>query len=46
MAMIAVGYQARADILEGDYRERELAPRRRKPMETRFFEGAWGKGIT
>jgi len=45
MAMMAVGYQASADVLEGDYRERELAPRRRKPAETRFFEGAWGNGV-
>lgn len=45
MAMIAVGHQAPAEILEPDYRERELGPRRRKPIETRFFEGAWGNGI-
>jgi nitroreductase len=46
MAMIAVGHPASAEILEPDHRERELGPRRRKPMETRFFEGAWGKGIS
>jgi nitroreductase len=45
MAMIAIGYQADADILEGDYRARELAPRRRKPIETRFFEGTWEEGF-
>jgi nitroreductase len=45
MAMIAVGYQAPAQTLEADYRERELAPRKRKPPETRFFEDAWGNGI-
>ena len=45
MAMIAIGYQADADILEGEYQQRELAPRRRKPVETRFFEAAWGAGF-
>jgi nitroreductase len=45
MAMIAVGYRANPDVLEGDYRERELAPRKRKPMETHFFEGAWGSRL-
>ena len=45
MAMIAVGYRAPADNLEPDYRERELAPRKRKAIETRFFEGAWGAGL-
>jgi nitroreductase len=46
MAMIAVGYQADAEILEGDYKTRELAVRSRKPMETRFFEGAWGAAVS
>jgi nitroreductase len=41
MAMIAVGYQADADILEGDYKTRELASRARKPVESRFFENDW-----
>jgi nitroreductase len=45
MAMMAVGYQADADILEGDYKTRELAPRARKPIESRFYEGAWGAAI-
>ncbi|MEY4730916.1 MAG: hypothetical protein RL020_2074 [Pseudomonadota bacterium] len=45
MAMIAVGYQADADILEGDYQTRELAPRARKPIESRFFENGWATPI-
>lgn len=45
MAMIAVGQQADADILEQEIRERELGPRARKPLETRFFEGSWDAGI-
>ncbi len=45
MAMIAVGYQADADILDGDYQTRELAPRARKPIESRFFENSWATPI-
>ncbi len=42
MAMIAVGYQVDVDILEGEIKERELAPRARKPLREKFFEGTWG----
>lgn len=42
MAMIAVGYQADADILEGEIKERELAPRARRPLGEKFFVGTWG----
>jgi nitroreductase len=45
MAMIAVGYQASPDILDADTRDKELKPRSRKPLETHFFDGAWGEGI-
>lgn len=45
MAMFAVGYQADADILEGDYKTRELAERARKPIESRFFENTWGGAV-
>ena len=45
MAMIAVGYQADADILEGDYKTRELAQRARKPIESRFFENGWAAPV-
>jgi hypothetical protein len=37
--MIAVGYQASPEVLEGDYKEHELAARKRKPLEEIFFEG-------
>jgi nitroreductase len=39
MSMIAVGYQASPEVLEGDYKEHELAARKRKPLEEIFFEG-------
>lgn len=42
MAMIAVGYQADTDILEEEIKEREFAPRMRKPLGEEFFEGTWG----
>jgi nitroreductase len=46
MAMIAVGYQAAPDILDEETKKKELAPRARKPIAERFFEGGWGKGVT
>ena len=44
--MIAIGYPASADILAGNLKEREMAPRSRRPLGAHFFAGAWGKGIT
>ena len=46
MAMIAVGYQASPDVLDEETKGKELRPRSRKPLETHFFEGGWGKGVT
>ena len=45
MAMIAVGYQASPDILDEETKKKELAPRSRKPLGERFFEGSWGKPV-
>lgn len=45
MAMIAVGYQAEPDVLDEETRKKELAPRARKPVSERFFEGVWGKPV-
>ena len=42
MSMIAVGYQAAPDVLTGEVREREIAPRQRRPLGEIFFEGGWG----
>jgi nitroreductase len=41
MAMIAVGYQADAALLEDDLRARELAPRKRRALGETFFAGRW-----
>jgi len=46
LAMIAVGYQASPDVLDPETREKELKARARKPLETHFFEGGWGKGVS
>ena len=45
MAMIAVGFPAPPESLEGEYREAELAPRERKPLTECFFEGSWGTPV-
>ena len=45
MAMIAVGYQTEPDILDEETKKKELAPRARRPLGEKFFEGGWGKGI-
>lgn len=45
MAMIAVGYQLSTDAIPADLQERELAPRRRNPLEQNFFHGTWGKSL-
>lgn len=45
MAMMTVGYAAPADVLPDDLRERETAPRARRPMGELFFNGVWDKAI-
>lgn len=45
MAMMAVGYQAEADVLDEDFKAAELGPRSRVALEDRFFAGQWGNGI-
>ncbi len=43
MSMIAIGYQAGPEVLDEETRKKELAPRARKPVPERFFQGVWGK---
>lgn len=45
MAMIAIGYQLPEDSIPEALREREHAPRSRRPLAERFFIGAWGRGL-
>jgi len=43
MAAIAIAYQASADNLDEGFREAELAERKRQPLDSNFFVGAWDK---
>lgn len=45
MAMIAVGYQGEADILEPYQMKAELGERKRQHLGTEFFDGQWEKPI-
>ena len=43
VVMLAAGYADATDVLPDDLRQREEAPRTRKPLETLVFTDAWGK---
>jgi len=43
VAGIAIGYPGEANSLPGQLREREVAPRQRKPVSSFVFGGEWGK---
>jgi len=43
MAGIAIGYPADPSVLPPEMRERELAPRQRKPLEEIVFSGRFGQ---
>lgn len=45
LAMIALGYQLPLDAVPDALREKELASRRRNPVEQHFFAGQWGEGF-
>jgi nitroreductase len=40
---MAIGYKASADEMPAELRERDLAPRQRKPVGQFVFTGSWGK---
>jgi len=40
---MAIGYMANADELPAGMKERDLAPRQRKPISQFVFSGTWGK---
>ncbi|HEY0447955.1 nitroreductase family protein [Actinophytocola sp.] len=42
LVVVAVGTLGSPDLLDDDRRERELAPRRRKPLAEIAFTGEWG----
>jgi nitroreductase len=43
VAALAIGYPADASSLSPELRERELAPRKRKPLNDLVFSGRWGQ---
>lgn len=45
MAMIAVGHPGAVDALPDALRDRERAPRERKPLASLAFEGGWGREL-
>jgi len=45
LAMVTVGYQADVESLTGETKERETAPRSRKPLNELFFNGQWDQAI-
>jgi nitroreductase len=45
VAGVAIGYLDSPDKLEEPYREREHAPRTRKPLSEISFDGEWGKSL-
>jgi len=45
MAMMAVGYQAEADVLDDDFKAAEIAERSRVALSERFYAGFWGNAI-
>lgn len=45
MAMIAVGHPAPVEALPEALREREQAPRERKPLTQILFEGGWNQNL-
>jgi nitroreductase len=45
MAMMTVGYQLPEDRIPDELKEREYAPRSRRPLAESFFMGEWGKSF-
>ena len=45
MAMMSIGYAADISTLEGEILTREIAPRKRRPLNELFFADGWGKAI-
>lgn len=43
VAGIAIGYPGEAAVLSDQFREKEQAPRERKPLYSFIFDGKWGK---
>jgi nitroreductase len=46
VAVAAIGYLGDANSLPDKLRERELAPRQRKPLKEFVYEGTWGQSAS
>ncbi len=46
MAVIALGYQLPSGRLPEEMREREQAPRTRRPLTESFLEETWGASVS
>lgn len=44
-AVIALGYQAAPEKIPEQFRDREMADRKRRPLQDNFFSNRWGEGI-
>lgn len=45
LVMMTIGYQVAEAQVPAEFKARELKPRARAALETRFFAGEWNKGI-
>lgn len=45
IAMMTIGYQVDEANVPEQFRARELKPRARSPLASRFFSGEWGTGL-
>lgn len=45
LVMMTIGYQLNEAQLPEQFKARELKPRARSPLESRFFGGVWGQGL-
>jgi len=45
LAMMTLGYQLPESELPEAFKGRELAPRKRQPLASQFFNGEWDKGL-
>jgi nitroreductase len=43
VAAIAIGYPADPNVLPEQFREKEIGPRQRRPIDTFVFEAKWGE---
>jgi hypothetical protein len=45
LAMLSLGFATVVETLPDDLKQRELAPRNRKPLGELFFNGVWNQPV-